>query len=77
MALVISFKIVVTDSRESREGRSIEEVGYYDPAHRKGLLKIDLDRVDAWVKKGALPTEAVKALIKRYKKQQKATGEGN
>jgi len=60
------FKIVVADARESREGRFVEEVGYYDPAN--DLLKMDLEKIQDWIKKGAQPTETVKSLIKRYKK---------
>jgi len=62
------FKIVVADSRESREGRFIEQVGFYDPSKKPELLKIDLDKVESWIKKGAQPTQTVKSLIKRYRK---------
>jgi len=65
------FKIVVSDSRESREGRFIEEVGYYDPSRKPELLQIDLEKVEQWIKKGAQPTESVKALIKKYRKREK------
>ena len=70
------FKIVVSDSRESREGRFIEEVGYYDPSKKEEFLKINLDKVEEWIKKGAQPTESVKSLIKRYRRMMKIKKEG-
>ncbi len=60
------FKIVVAESKESREGKFVEEVGFYDPANN--LLKMDLEKIESWIKKGAQPTETVESLIKRYKK---------
>ncbi len=65
------FKIVVTDSRESREGRFVEQIGYYDPSRKPELLKIDIEKFESWIKKGAQPTQAVKSLVKRYKRQSK------
>ena len=54
------FQIVVSDSRESREGRFIDMIGYYDPSHKPELLEVDLEKVQKWVKKGIQPTEATK-----------------
>lgn len=71
------FKIVVSDSRESREGRFVDDLGYYDPSRKPELLKIDLEKVEKWIKKGVKPTEAVKSLIKRYRKKQKSSQGGN
>ena len=59
------YRIVVADSRYPRDGRFIEEIGFYnpttDPAERKG----DVERAQAWIKTGAQPTETVKALLKK------------
>ena len=59
-----SFRIVVTESRNPRNGESIESVGYYIPYLKDKPLKVDLERVDAWLKKGAVPSEAVKRLLR-------------
>lgn len=58
-------RIVVADSRSPRDGRFIEIIGYYDPRHNDE--KIDLERADYWVSKGAQPSETVNAIIKRAK----------
>ncbi len=56
-------RIVVADSRSPRDGRFIEIIGYYDPRHNDE--KIDLERADYWVSKGAQPSVTVNAIIKR------------
>ena len=57
------YRIVVADSRYPRDGRFIEEVGYYDPMKEPVVLKVDEDKVKDWLSKGAQPTETVKALL--------------
>ena len=59
------YRIVVADSRYPRDGRFIEEIGYYNPVANPAELKVDVDRAQAWVKTGAQPTETVKALLKK------------
>lgn len=56
-------RIVVTDSRSPRDGRFIEIIGVYDPRHE--FEKIDLERVDYWVPRGAIASPTVSAIIKR------------
>ena len=56
-------RIVVTDARSPRDGRFIENIGTYDP--RGKVERIDLERVDHWVARGAQPSETVAAIIKR------------
>jgi len=68
------FKIVVDEARSKRDGRFVEQIGYYDPSYQPEMLKIDLDKYQEWIKKGAKPTETVASLYKRYKKRQKQTG---
>lgn len=63
------FKIVVSEARKARESDFVEEVGFYDPA--RDLLKIDIEKYESWIKKGAHPTETVEKLFKRYKKDLK------
>lgn len=59
------YRIVVADSRYPRDGRFIEEVGYYDPTKSPVVVKIDQEKVQKWISNGAQPTDTVKALIKK------------
>jgi len=59
------YRIVVADSRFPRDGRFIEQIGYYNPMVDPMELKIDLERVDHWVDEGAQPSETVNSLITR------------
>jgi small subunit ribosomal protein S16 len=56
------YRVIVIDSREKREGRPVEQVGFYNP--RKKELKLDKVKVADWIKKGAQPSETVGYLIK-------------
>ena len=58
------YRIVVADSRYPRDGRFIEEVGYYDPTKEPSVIKIDEEKAKTWLAKGAPPTDTVKALLK-------------
>ena len=59
------YRVVAADQRAPRDGRFIEMLGYYDPMKNPRLLKMDLERIDHWLSKGAQPTDTVKALIER------------
>ncbi|MCQ2436561.1 MAG: 30S ribosomal protein S16 [Clostridia bacterium] len=59
------YRVVVADSRYPRDGRFIEELGYYDPNTDPATLKVDTDKAAEWVKNGAQPTETVKSLLKK------------
>jgi small subunit ribosomal protein S16 len=59
------YRIVVADSRMPRDGRFIEVVGTYAPQQSEGELRINQEKVDSWVSKGAVPTDTVARLIKR------------
>ena len=59
------YRIVVADSRYPRDGRFIEEIGYYDPMANPAVIKIDGEKAAAWIAKGAQPTDTVKALLKK------------
>lgn len=62
------YKVVVTDQRSPRDGKFIEIIGNYDP-RKEGLnAKIDLGRVDYWVKNGAQPSDTVRSLVKKIRK---------
>ncbi len=67
------YKVVVADQRSPRDGKFIEIIGNYDP-RKPGLnSKIDLDRVEYWVKSGAQPSDTVKSLIKQVRRANVAT----
>ena len=59
------YRIVIADSRYPRDGRFIEEIGYYDPMKEPVVIKIDEDKAKEWLTKGAQPTETVKSLLKK------------
>ncbi|MBQ7668539.1 MAG: 30S ribosomal protein S16 [Clostridia bacterium] len=59
------YKIVVADSRYPRDGRLIEEIGNYDPMKSPAVINLDKEKLDAWIKNGAQPTDSVKSLMKR------------
>ena len=59
------YRVVVADSRYPRDGRFIEEIGYYNPQTEPAEVKIDADKAKAWLAKGAQPTETVKSLLKK------------
>jgi small subunit ribosomal protein S16 len=65
------YHLVVTDSRKRQGGKSLEQVGYFNPVARKGepKLKLDLSRVEYWLSKGAQQSERVKQLVSSYRKQ--------
>ena len=57
------YRVVVADSRPPRDGRFIEELGYYNPLTKE--TKIDNEKAADWIKKGAQPTDTVRALLKK------------
>ena len=59
------YRVVVADSRYPRDGRFIEEIGYYDPMTTPAELKLDNEKAEKWLKNGAQPTDTVKALFKK------------
>ena len=59
------YRVVVADSRYPRDGRFIEEIGYYDPTKDPADVKIDADKAKTWIANGAQPTDTVKALLKK------------
>lgn len=66
------YKIVVTDSRNRRDGRYIESIGFFNPVSRgqEEVLRLDLSRVDSWVAKGAQLSDRVAKLVKDQKKSE-------
>lgn len=59
------YRVVVADSRYPRNGRFIEELGYYDPLRKPAEVHLNIEKVKSWLKVGARPTEKVGALLKK------------
>ena len=59
------YRIVVADSRFPRDGRFIEELGYFNPNTDPAEVKLDSDKAKQWIANGAQPTDTVKALLKK------------
>jgi small subunit ribosomal protein S16 len=59
------YRLVVADSRSPRDGRFIEEIGYYDPTKNPIVLKVNEERAQYWIKTGAQPSETVKSLLNK------------
>ncbi len=59
------YRIVVADSRSPRDGRFIEIVGNYDPKKDPAIINVDEEKVIAWIKKGAQPTDTVRSLLSK------------
>ncbi|MBR6546301.1 MAG: 30S ribosomal protein S16 [Clostridia bacterium] len=60
-----SYRVIVADERSPRDGRFIEELGYYNPLSNPVEIKIDVEKANDWIKKGAQPTETVKSLLSK------------
>jgi len=58
------YRIVVADSRAPRDGKFIEEIGYYNPLTESKEIKVDAEKVNTWIKNGAKPTDTVNRLFK-------------
>lgn len=59
------YRVVVADSRSPRDGRFIEEIGFYNPVSQPAAIEIDTEKAIKWLNNGAQPSETVKALFKK------------
>ena len=59
------YRVVVADERSPRDGKFIEEIGYYDPMTNPATVKIDADKANKWLGNGAQPTDTVRSLLKK------------
>ncbi len=59
------YRVVVADERFPRDGRNIEEIGFYDPNTTPATIKIDTEKAQAWLKNGAQPSDTVRVLLKK------------
>ena len=60
------FRVVVVDSHTARDGRSIEVLGHYNPTSQPEAFKVNRERLDHWVARGAQPTDTVRTLLGRH-----------
>ncbi|HIS90124.1 MAG TPA: 30S ribosomal protein S16 [Candidatus Faecisoma merdavium] len=59
------YRVVAADSRSRRDGKVIEEIGYYNPITEPAEVKIDAQLAQKWLNNGAIPTDTVRALFKK------------
>lgn len=59
-----TYRVIVADERAPRDGRFIEELGFYDPTADPSIVKIDTEKAQQWIKNGAKPTDTVAKLLK-------------
>ena len=63
------FRIIITNRTSARDARSLDEIGYYDPSKNPPLLNVNDKRLNFWLKRGATPTDTVRSLLKKLKKE--------
>ena len=61
----VHWRVVVADAKMPRDGRFIEEVGFYDPRKTPARIELKVERIKNWISKGAKPTETVQSLLKK------------
>ena len=59
------YRVVVADIHSPRDGRFIEEIGYYDPTKEPSVVKIDAEKAKQWLDNGAQPTDTVREILKK------------
>ncbi len=72
------YRMVVADSRSPRDGRFIDQIGYYDPTTEPATVKVEEEKAIAWLQKGAQPTDTVRSIFSRlgiYEKLNQARAE--
>ena len=62
------FRVVVTDIRNPRDGRFIEEIGVYHPQEKENNFSIDLERARYWIGKGATPSDTVRSMLRKLER---------
>jgi small subunit ribosomal protein S16 len=60
-----SYRVVVADNRTARDGRFVEAIGFYDPLTEPPTIRIDAEKAQVWLKRGALPSNTVRHLLRR------------
>lgn len=69
------YRIVVADSRAPRDGRRLDQIGYYDPRRNPAVIYVDESKLQWWLERGAQLSLTVTQLVKRYRQALKTTGE--
>ena len=69
------FRVAVSDSRRTPNGRVLEIIGHYDPKMNPARVQIDVEKYDAWLAKGAHASDSVRSLVRRLRKSGEETGE--
>ncbi len=59
------YRVIVADERSPRDGKFIDEIGYYNPLRDPAEIKIDAEKAEKWLNDGAQPTETVKSILKK------------
>jgi small subunit ribosomal protein S16 len=72
-----SYRVVVKEKLSKRDGAYEENVGFYDPTRNPAEVRLDMERVNYWLAKGAQPTDTVRQLIKQQAKAASASAEAN
>jgi small subunit ribosomal protein S16 len=67
------YRVVVSDTRSPRDGRFIEQVGTYNPTVHPPVVKLKAERIQHWIKNGAVPTRTVAEILQRQEKAAKAS----
>ena len=67
------YRVVVSDTRSPRDGRFIEQVGTYDPTSQPPVVRLKAERIQHWIKNGAVPTRTVAEILHREEKAAKAS----
>lgn len=60
-----SYRIIVIDSREKRDGRDIETIGFYNPCKEPAEMRVNEERAQYWIKQGAIPSQTVKDIFRK------------
>lgn len=63
----LSYRIIVSEARKKRDGKSIETLGFYDPKTKPPTVKVNQERLNYWLKQGAVPTDTVRKLLNNEK----------
>ncbi len=63
------YRVVVSDQRNQRDGAFLDQIGVYQPVEGDGVTRLDLDKYNEWISKGAQPTPTVKQLVRQEKRK--------
>ena len=67
-----SYRVVVKEKLSKRDGAYVENVGFYNPTRNPAEVRLDMERVNYWIERGAQPTDTVRQLIRRQTREQES-----